>query len=391
MDDGSTSQWRTSRLSFTASGSEYFRIWIVNLLLIAVTLGFYWPFAKARRLRYFYANTSLDGQAFAFHGDPWKMFRGYLVMLLLFGAYAGASYVSDAMALGALVLLAVLWPALWRSSLLFRLSNTSWRGLRFAFEGSVADAYRAMLPLFIPGLALSLVTFWGMSGVDPDSTETVKQVQQRIAAWLGLTVILSCFLAPILYWLIKRYQHGGYRYGAEVAVFTASRGSFFKLGFKLIALSALAFLCFGLLMSLALPALLAAFKMTNSTSVLGPAAVALVVAALYVATISWVGGFGAAWLQNICWNHTASRRLKFLSAVSGTALAALTIKNLLLTLLTLGLYRPFAAVNTARMRLEAVSFDMEGRVEDWQSSPSGQAVGGSGEMSGDFFGFDVGL
>ena len=43
-------------VAFTASGSEYFRIWIVNLLLIIVTLGLYLPFAKARRLRYFYAN-----------------------------------------------------------------------------------------------------------------------------------------------------------------------------------------------------------------------------------------------------------------------------------------------------------------------------------------------
>ena len=36
-------------LEFSASGSEYFRIWIVNLLLTIVTLGLYLPFAKARR------------------------------------------------------------------------------------------------------------------------------------------------------------------------------------------------------------------------------------------------------------------------------------------------------------------------------------------------------
>ena len=54
-----TSQRRLT-LAFTASGSEYFRIWIVNILLTIVTLGFYLPFAKARRLRYFYANTLID-------------------------------------------------------------------------------------------------------------------------------------------------------------------------------------------------------------------------------------------------------------------------------------------------------------------------------------------
>ena len=34
-------------ISFTGSGSEYFRIWIVNLLLTFVTLGLYYPWAKA--------------------------------------------------------------------------------------------------------------------------------------------------------------------------------------------------------------------------------------------------------------------------------------------------------------------------------------------------------
>ena len=60
-------------IRFTGSGSEYFRIWIVNLLLCIVTLSLYRPWAKVRRLRYFYANTLVDGHAFDFHGNPKKM------------------------------------------------------------------------------------------------------------------------------------------------------------------------------------------------------------------------------------------------------------------------------------------------------------------------------
>ena len=62
------------------SGSEYFRIWVVNLLLTVVTLGLYLPFARARQLRYFHENTLIDGAPLAFHGDPWKMLRGYLII-----------------------------------------------------------------------------------------------------------------------------------------------------------------------------------------------------------------------------------------------------------------------------------------------------------------------
>ncbi len=81
---------RRLTIRFTGSGSEYFRIWAVNLLLIVVTIGLYLPFAKARRIRYFYANTLVDGQALSFHGDPWKMFRGFILLVVLMAIYSGA-------------------------------------------------------------------------------------------------------------------------------------------------------------------------------------------------------------------------------------------------------------------------------------------------------------
>ena len=52
---------RTAAIQFTGSGSEYFKIWIVNVLLTIVTLGIYSAWAKVRRLRYFYNNTRFAG------------------------------------------------------------------------------------------------------------------------------------------------------------------------------------------------------------------------------------------------------------------------------------------------------------------------------------------
>ena len=62
-------------LRFVGSGSEYFRIWIVNLLLTLVTLGLYYPFAKVRRLRYFHFATEVGGHPLSFHADPWRYCR----------------------------------------------------------------------------------------------------------------------------------------------------------------------------------------------------------------------------------------------------------------------------------------------------------------------------
>ena len=54
----------SQRLTFTGSGGEYFKIWIVNLLLTIVTLGIYSAWAKVRRNEYFYRHTRLAGAGF---------------------------------------------------------------------------------------------------------------------------------------------------------------------------------------------------------------------------------------------------------------------------------------------------------------------------------------
>ncbi|OYZ81700.1 MAG: hypothetical protein B7Y03_12095 [Polaromonas sp. 24-62-144] len=45
------------RVSFTGSGGDYFRLWLSNLLLTLVTLGIYTPWARRRRIQYFFRNT----------------------------------------------------------------------------------------------------------------------------------------------------------------------------------------------------------------------------------------------------------------------------------------------------------------------------------------------
>ena len=42
-----------SRFQFSGDAGEYFGIWISKLCLTIISLGFYAPWAKVRRLRYF--------------------------------------------------------------------------------------------------------------------------------------------------------------------------------------------------------------------------------------------------------------------------------------------------------------------------------------------------
>ncbi|MEM9624119.1 MAG: DUF898 family protein, partial [Pseudomonadota bacterium] len=50
-DTVQSEQSRSSTLSFTGDGTEYFRIWIVNLTLTLLTLGIYSAWAKVRTNR----------------------------------------------------------------------------------------------------------------------------------------------------------------------------------------------------------------------------------------------------------------------------------------------------------------------------------------------------
>ena len=76
---------------FRATGSEYFRIWIVNLLLTIVTLGIYSAWAKVRRLRYFYGSTLLDGHSFEYHGKPLAILKGRLVVFAVYVVFLVAT------------------------------------------------------------------------------------------------------------------------------------------------------------------------------------------------------------------------------------------------------------------------------------------------------------
>ena len=56
--------------SFTGKASEYFGIWIVNIILSVITLGIYSAWAKVRNKRYFYGNTKLNGSSFSYLASP---------------------------------------------------------------------------------------------------------------------------------------------------------------------------------------------------------------------------------------------------------------------------------------------------------------------------------
>ncbi len=370
-------------LRFVGSGSEYFRIWIVNLLLTLVTLGLYYPFAKVRRLRYFHGATEVDGHPLAFHADPWKMLRGYLLVGALLGAYSLAGQVSATAGLVAFVMAAALWPALWHSSLRFRLANTAWRGIRLHFTGARPGAYVAMAP----GLALAFVVL-GLGGfLTPEQGEPPRALFVASAA----VPLLAVAALPAMLWLLRRYQHMHYALGGEHTRFSARLTAFYGIGLRGVGVAmAAGLLCaaltYGLLQGVQSAA---SDEQGQDPAIIVRGVVVLLL--LFLAYQAVVGPYITARLQNLVWNSTRSEHLHFESALSAMALVRLTALNWLLVLCTLGLYLPYAAVATARLRLQAVS--VRATLSPDSLLPSGKAPDESaaGDAAGDLAGIDIGL
>jgi uncharacterized membrane protein YjgN (DUF898 family) len=374
----------TLPITFTGSGSEYFRIWIVNLLLTIVTLGLYFPWAKVRRLRYFYGNTLVGGHALDFHGEPQRMLRGFLLVALLGLIYGVAGKVSPTAGVVALLIVAAVWPALFRASQQFRLANTSWRGLRFRFVGDPAGAYRAMLPLFVPA-ALSLML--GLSDVATPNA--------RFITWiLGMGSLTSVLLFPWFLWMLKKYQHDHLALGQIQTHFSASVWSYYGVLLKTVGVALFAFLAVGLAAAvLGGMGLLQDFRGEAGGRV-NPAMVFAMVlgfVAAYFAALLVIQPYATSRLQNLVWNHTANPEVRFESCLRFWKLLRLTLKNMVLALLTLGLYLPFAKVATARLRLEAVTVHTATDPDAWVSALQARADDAAGDAAADFFGVDIGL
>lgn len=340
------------KFSFTGSGSEYFRIWIVNLLLTILTLGIYSAWAKVRRTRYFYDNTKVAGSSFDYHGNPIAILKGRIVAVLFFAAYNVAFYVSDALGFVMLGILTLIVPWLLWKSFQFKLYNSSYRGIRFGFRGSIGKVYLTYLLLPI------------------------------------LTMFSLYLLAPYLHQQMKKFQHEESRYGSTHFSFHGTAGSFYKayfIGF-VIALAGVALICIGFGSTLAAVFQGGGLKQAGAAAI---GAFAFFIFALYL----WMFLLFPIFLtiiQNLIWNKTKLGEHQFKSEMRVGRMIFIALTNLLGILLTLGLFIPFAQVRAMRYRIESMTLIPASSLDSFIADTQAQASA-TGEGMADLLDFDLSL
>ncbi len=147
-------------LSFHGTGQKLFALQLVNILLSIITLGIYYPWAKAAYLRYSMSETEFAGTRFVFHGTGFEMFKGMIIGLLVIGgAYALCGYlvVAHHPFIGGFLLfffMLLIIPYAIHSSMQYRTSRTSWRGIHFGYRGDL----KQLMNLSVKGIFLTILT-----------------------------------------------------------------------------------------------------------------------------------------------------------------------------------------------------------------------------------------
>jgi uncharacterized membrane protein YjgN (DUF898 family) len=387
-------QSASGAIQFTGDGSAYFGIWIVNLVLSIVTLGFYSPWAKVRRLRYFYGHTLVDGSPFDFHGSPIAILRGRIAALLMVGAYTQTAKFSVSLWFVVVAVLVAIAPWMAWKSLRFRLGNTSYRGVRFGFFGSLGDSYSTFLPLMLlfvlPGLVGAMAAML-LSDRGP----------RAMFALFGLFFLIATVLYPWLYFRMKRYQHANARCGEARFSFSGTVKGSYAITLKMAGI-VLAAIVVGILAGAAGGFILGALSRALGVAPLalpgtGPGAgpradsmIAGVGGALigYLVVLSTFP-IASAFTQNYVWGGTGLASAPFRSEVGALALWRIQLVNAVMLVVTLGLYWPYALVRATRYRLSCMSWSGDAAAIAAQEPDA--AVGASGEEAMELFGFDLSL
>jgi uncharacterized membrane protein YjgN (DUF898 family) len=316
---------------FTGSGSEYFRIWIVNLLLSVVTLGVYSAWAKVRRKQYFYGNTVLDDAAFDYLGDPLKILKGRMVIGAAAAAAVGAGIFFPMLQVAFTLALGLVTPWLIVRSLMFNARNSAWRNIRFGFHATTWDAYKAYV------------------------------------LWPLLTILTLGILSPYVYYRQKKFLVENSSYGTTAFTFTAASRDYYRI-----------------LMRASLVGVLGTAVPAGAAMVFAPLAI------LAVPVYVYLYAFVAVKTGNLLY---ASSRLGRHSLESGMQVGGylkLVLVNALATALTLGLFHPWAKVRAIRYKLDHLTLVAAGDPSAFIAGEQ-KAVGALGDASADFLDFDLGL
>ncbi|MGY8903737.1 MAG: YjgN family protein [Burkholderiales bacterium] len=396
ITSGSVAQIETFPLAFSGRGAEFFRVWLVNLLLTVVTLGFYTPLARRRTAQYFYSHTQVAGSPLEFTAEKRQMLLGFLLLVVLYIAFKLAADTGQDTAVSLFFLgAALLAPYFWGSAMRFRLASTRWRGVRLYFKASWGMVYKASWPVFVIALAWAV---FGLLALEHRPQQPRTEALWPNFSWgtagllllaLGTTLLCVIRLEFNYKSLLISQAHIGTQpgrwkpvYADFVRLWLATLGVFlagaavFALGVGVLAGGSSAFY----------------LDRKSLGSVAGVLFLVFAVLGFFIGLVlasAPARAYRQARLFQLVWNNVGvSQIARFRCNLRTRAFVLLRLQNMLLTLLTLGFYRPFAMVSEYRMKAHSVTLHVKGGLDQLVGQLV-QQQSGLGDAAADLVGLDL--
>lgn len=323
-----TSSTRQLEFSFSGNGKEYFKIWIVNIILTVITLGLYAPWAKVRNKQYFYGNTWLDESSFSYLANPTQILKGRIIAVIFFVIFSLASNFNPIMGVIMALLLLTVFPWVIVRALDFNARYSCYRNVTLRFKGKTPEAAKVFI--LFPFLAL-----------------------------LTLGV-----LGPYAYYRQQRFLLENHQFGTTPFTFHAGAKNYYKLaGFMILGV----FITLGLAM------------------VTGPAAPLLIMLSYFA-----IFAYFVVSTTNLRFSNTNIGAQGFLATLELKGFSLLLITNTLGIVFTLGLFYPWAAVRTARYKAEHMQLIADGDLNTFVAAEEEQVNALAEEVS-EVFDFDIGI
>ena len=320
---------------FSGKGSEYFKIWIVNIFLSIITLGIYSAWAKVRTQRYFYGNTTIDNSSFEYLADPIKILKGRLIAFVFLILYLASDHISPILSLICWIILILATPWIVSRALRFRNHNSAWRGIRFSFDGSATGA--------------------GMAYV----------------IWPLLSVPTLALLFPVVLQKQTQYSIGKSHFGGQDFHNSATIGNFYKIFLAILGIGLLGII----------------FSVIFFTII--PRFIAPIIVVSYLLYFFMFVYFRVRF-TNLRYGSTTIGNNKLSANYEIKSYAFLVFTNWILILCTLGLFYPFAKVRSAQYAANHISLIAEGSLDEFVGEMRDDVSAVGGEV-GDLFDFDIGF
>ena len=382
--------------SFEGTSGEFFRIWIVNIALTILTLGIYSAWAKVRTNRYIYANTYLNGSNFEYNADPIKILTGRIIVVGVYVAFVIFSeYLMMYEVAGVIAFIGfIAMPWLIRQAVSFKLRNTSYRNIPFKYRGKTSEFYL----FFLVHIPLNIVTL---------------------------------FLAfPYSYSKFKKLVIGKAEYGQGRFNFNGTAGEVYSIYILIFVWSILFMMGIVMLFSVLGMVLSGMFGADELSMLSESSQVASVLTELngtmidvnssmgvdgnttyseedmevmglvgllgfgvmiliYLPLIFWQKGFSDGHFSNYVRNFSILDSSPLKGTMSPFKLGMISLSNVIMIILSLGLLYPWAKIRYLRYKFEHTHF----KCSDYEQFESlGYETGSTvGEEMVDFFDIDVGL